>query len=386
MVKMSKWLEEEIVSKAKSDSIMQELYNKAAEDGSLEGCITVLVMYKDGMLFHKGKVWIPADPSLRKLILESERDSRVAGHMGMDKTMELVDRNFYWPEMAKDIEDYVHSCEDCQKNKASRHKRHGALLPLELSYAPWDAISMDFITQLPKSDGCSTVWVIVDRFTKMAHFVPVKDGQKTAEGSVKLFLENIWKLYGLPSSIISDRDPVFTSKFWAELMGRLDVRMRKSMAFHPQTDGQTERVNQSLQQYLHQYCNYEKDNWNDLLPLAEYAYKNSATMATQMSPFFANYSFHPRTNWLVEMESKNPASRNYAHWMESVHKLCMKHLEEIRERMGKYYDRLRKEAPLYSVKDLVMLNGKHIRTRRAVKKLDATLFGPFKVVRLVGQG
>ena len=96
--------------------------------------------------------------------------------------MELFDRNFYWPEMAKDIEDYVRSCEDCQNNKASQHKRHVALHPFELSHAPCDAISMDFITQLPNSDGSSTVWVIEDRFTKMAHFVPVKDGQKTAEG------------------------------------------------------------------------------------------------------------------------------------------------------------------------------------------------------------
>ena len=255
IVKMSKWLEEEIISKGKSDSIWQELYDKAAEDSALEGRSTALVTYKDGMLFCKGKVWIPSDPSLRKLIMESEHDSRVACHMSMDKTMELVYRNFYWPVMAKDIEDYIRSCEDCQKNKASRHKRHGVLHPLELSYAPWDAISMDFITQLPKSDGCSTVWVIVDRFTKIAHFVLVKDGQKTAEGCAKLFLENIWKLHGLPSSIISDRDPVFTSKFWAELIGRLDVRLRKSTAFHSQTDGNTERINQSLEQYLRQYCN-----------------------------------------------------------------------------------------------------------------------------------
>ena len=244
---------------------------------------------------------------------------------------------------------------------------------------------MDFITHLPKSDGCSTVWVIVDRFTKMAHFVPVKDGQKTAEGCAKLILENIWKLHGLPRSIISDRDPVFTSKFCAELMGRLDVRLRKSTAFHPQTDGQTERVNQSLEQYLRQYCNYEQDNWYDLLPLTEYAYNNSATTATQMSPFFANYRFHPQTNWPVEKESKIPTSRNYAHGMESVHELWVKRLEESRERMGKYYDRSRKEAPPYSVGDLVMLNGQNIRTRRAGKKLDAKLFGPFKVVRLVGQ-
>ena len=134
------------------------------------------------------------------------------------------------------------------------------LHPLKLSYAPWDAISMDFIMQLPKSEGCSTVRIIVDRFAKMAHFVPVKDGQKTDKGCAKLFLENICKLHGLPSSIISDRDPVFTSKFWAELMGRLDVQLRKSTACHLQTDGQTERCDQSLEQYLCQYCNYEQDN------------------------------------------------------------------------------------------------------------------------------
>ena len=106
-----------------------------------------------------------------------------------------------------------------------------------------------------------------------------------------------------------------------------------------------------------------------------------------MSPFFVNYGFHPRTYWPVEKESKNPASRNYALWMaESVHEHCMKCLEETRERMGKYYDCTRKEVPPYSVGDLVMLNGKNIRMRRVAKKLDAKLFGPFKVVRLVGQG
>ena len=238
--------------------------------------------------------------------------------------------------------------------------------------------------QLSKSKGCSTVWVIVDRFTKTVDCIPIKDEQKTAEGSVKLFLQNIWKLHGLPSGIISDRDPVFSSKIWAELMRRLDVRLRKSTAFHPQTDGQTERVNQSLEQYLRQYCNYEQDNWYDLLPLAEYAYNNSATTATQMSPFNAKYGFHPRTTWPVEKESKNPVSINYAHWIERLHDLCLKRLEETRERMGKYYVRARKEPPPYGVGDLVRLNGKYIRTRHAAKTLDSKLVGPFKVKKLVG--
>ena len=108
--------------------------------------------------------------------MEAKYDNQVAGPMGMDKTIEMVDQNFYWLKMGKDIEDYVRSCEDCQKNKAPHHKRHGILHPLEFSYAPRDSISMDFIMQLPKSGGCSTVWVIVDRCTKMVHFIPIKDG------------------------------------------------------------------------------------------------------------------------------------------------------------------------------------------------------------------
>ena len=169
-------------------------------------------------------------------------------------------------------------------------------------------------------------------------------------------------------------------------MERLNVKLRKSTAFRPQTDGQTEQVNQSLGQYLRQYCNYEYDNWVDLLPLAKYTYNNSETMATQMSPFFANYGYHPRTNWPIEMESKNPAPKNYAYWMESMHELCVKRLEEASECMGKYYDHSHKEVLPYGVSDLVMLHGNHIWTQRATKKLDVKLFAPFKVVKLVGLG
>ena len=152
MVKMRKWLEEEIVSKAKSDSIWQELYDKAAEDGALEGRITAHVTYKDGMLFRKRKAWIPSDPSLRRLIMESEHDSGVAGHMGMDKTLELVDRNFYWPEMAEDIEDYVRSCEDCRRTKLPdiRGMAHCILLNCPMCHGmqfPWTS-SRNFPSQM----------------------------------------------------------------------------------------------------------------------------------------------------------------------------------------------------------------------------------------------
>ena len=146
----------------------------------------------------------------------------------------------------------------------------------------------------------------------MAHCVPVKNAQKSAEGCAKLFLANVWKLHGLRSAIVSVRDHVFTSTFWADLMKNLDVHLSKSTAFRPQTDGQTERINQTLEHHLCQYCNYKQNDWYEMLPLAEYRFNNSVTTATQMSPFYENYGFHQRTTWPVEMESKTPASKNYA--------------------------------------------------------------------------
>ena len=133
--------------------------------------------------------------------------------MGMDKILKMINRDFYWPSMGEDIKDYVRSCDDCQRNKASHHKRHAMLHPLELSYYPWDSISIDFITHLPVSEDYSTVWVIVDHYTKMAHFIPIKNAQKTAKRCGTLFLANVWKLTGLPSDNIPDRDLVFTSTF-----------------------------------------------------------------------------------------------------------------------------------------------------------------------------
>ena len=146
----------------------------------------------------------PRNEALKKMDFENEHDTMAAGHMGMDKTLEMINRKFYWPRMVEDIEDNVRSSDDCQRSKDSHHKRHVTLHPLELSYSPWDSISIDFITHLPVSEDCSTVRVIVDHYTKTAHFVPVKNAQKTAEGCAKLFLADVWKLHALPRDIVSD--------------------------------------------------------------------------------------------------------------------------------------------------------------------------------------
>ena len=268
--------------------IWQEEYEKARESHAVNVEVLADTTYKDGMLYCNGKIWLPPDEALKKMVFKNEHNTMVAGQMGMDKTFVIINYNFDWPRMDEDIEDHVRACDDCQRNKASHHKRHGTLHPLELSYSLWNSNSIDFITHLPVSEDCYIVWVIVDCYTTMAHFVSVKNTPKTAEGCAKLFPANVCKLQGLCSDIVSDRDLVFTSKFWVELMKKRDLRLRKNTAFRPQTDGQTECINQTLEHYLHQYCNYEQNDWYEMLPLAEYSYNNSVTIATQMSPIYAN--------------------------------------------------------------------------------------------------
>jgi hypothetical protein len=186
VVKFNLWLLKAVVSTANSDTAWQEEYVRA-----MEGNPSPDISFEDKTHYYKGRLWIPDNLQLKKQILEAEHDLKVAGHLGQDKTIELVRRHFFCPEMEKFIKDYVRSCPECQRNKAAHHAHYGLLQPLEFAYHPWDSISMDFIIALPVSDGCSSVWVIVDRFAKMAHFIPLKDGEKKAMDLVKIFLKEV---------------------------------------------------------------------------------------------------------------------------------------------------------------------------------------------------
>jgi len=337
--------------------------------------------WENDLLYRRNLLWVPE--GLIQKVIESEHDTKVAGHMGQDKTIELIRRNFWWPKMNQRIIDFVRSCPECQRNKASRHQPYGLSSPLELPYAPWQSIAMDFITELPLSEGCDQLWVIIDRFTKMAHFLPLRKEGKTAADLAVIFAREVWKYHGLPTDIVSDRDSRFTSETWKEFLQLLGIRSRKSTAFHPQTDGQTDRLNQMIEAYLRAFVGKEQDGWVRLLPMAEFAYNNSTTTGNGMSPFYANYDFHPAAMDPASTEPLNPASQVYAHWMSAVHDESRKGLEEARERMRRYTDPTRKEPPAYQVGDLVMLNGRNIKTRRPSKKLDNKNHGPFQIERIV---
>ncbi|KAH8152984.1 uncharacterized protein LAJ45_03211 [Morchella importuna] len=280
---------ERLSAAAKEDGIWQELHRSLVErKRNLDQNLSV----KDGLIVYKNRWYIPKDKKLQMDILTDTHDSKVAGHFGQFKTLERVKNNFFWPNMDKDVEEYVRSCDSCQRNKTSRHKMFGMLQPLEIPYRPWASISMNFIVGLPESRGFTKIWVIVDRFSKMAHYIPLPTLNKT-EDLAKLFLKEVWRLHGLPDDIVLDRDSRFISHFWQSLMSLLNVKLKMSTSFHPQTDGQTERVNQTLEHYLRSYCLYQQDDWADLLLLAEYAYNSAVSESTKVSAFYANYGYEP---------------------------------------------------------------------------------------------
>ena len=211
------------------------------------------------VLLWKGRWYIPNDIDLKNMILNDNHDSKRAGHFGIYKTLERLKHNYYWHRMEEHVKDYVRACDACQRDKPSRHRRYGQLKPLEVPYRPWSSISMDWIVDLPDSNGYTQIWVIVDRFTNMAHLIPLPT-KVSAKDIAKIFLKEIWKIHRLPTDIVSDRDTKITSHFWQVLMDLLRIKTKLSTAFHTETDGKTERVNQSIEQYLRHYCSWKQDD------------------------------------------------------------------------------------------------------------------------------
>jgi hypothetical protein len=333
---------------------------------------------KDDLLFYENRWVIPNDSALKLRILHENHDSKVAGHFGQFKTAERMKQNFYWPKMDDDARDYVRSCDTCQRDKVSRHRRYGLLQPLDIPYRPWTSISMDFITALPESDGFTQIWVIVDRLTKMAHFIPLRVSEGSSESPVedlaKVFAKEVWRLHGLPSDIVSDRDTRFTSRFWQELTKHLGIKLPMSTTFHPQTVGQTERVNEVLEVYLRHYCSFQQDDWADLLPLAEHAYNTAVSETTKMSPFFANYGYQPETQWIRPPESQaeftNPASELLIARWQGIWNYLQENIHDAQQRMAKWYNAKVKDQPSFRVGDMVMIDARHFATKRPSKKLD----------------
>ncbi|KIN99403.1 hypothetical protein M404DRAFT_30463 [Pisolithus tinctorius Marx 270] len=284
-------------------------------------------------------------------------DTPLAGHPGWKKTLELVSRNYVWPGMTTTVRDYVSACHCCQMAKSSRVPPAGKLLPNPIPERPWTDISVDFM-ELPEAQGFNNVMVVVDRFSKEVVFAPTVKEVSSLQ-TAELFRDHVWTQHGLPSSVISDRGPQFASTFTTELCKMLGVKPKLSTAFHPQTDGQTERLNQDLQQYLHLFVNDRQDSWPSWLKVAQFSYNNKRQESTGKSPFSVTRSYAPRMG-VEPFLSKAEAATDHAVDLAKVLEDTKKALDKAAERMKVSADASRSDAPSYSVGDMVWLETSRI--------------------------
>jgi hypothetical protein len=288
--------------------------------------------------------------------------------------------------MKQDIKSYVKECDTCQRIKSKTTRPAGLLQPLPIPPRPWYSISMDFIEGLPKSNKQNVILVVVDRLTKYVHFMALAHPY-TAAKVADLFMKNVFKLHGMPTSIVSDRDTAFTATFWQELFKIQEVELAMSSSYHPQTDGQTEVVNRSLEQYLKAFAGDKPSLWVHWLPMAEFWFNTNYHTSTKMTPFEALYGYEPPTilNYIPGI-TKVAAVDDYLHQQQGIIGLLKENLLSAQSRMKSQADKHRLERS-FQVGEWVFLRLQPFRQKSVSRKhgkLAARFYGPFQIVEKVG--
>lgn len=346
---------------------------------------------EDNLLYfvhkHGVRLYVPDAHNLRETLIAEHHDLPLAGHFGRDKTLSALQRRFWWPDMKKLIRDYIASCPICQKTKASNQLPSGLLQPLEIPARPWQSISMDFIVQLPRtSQGFDAIMVVVDRFSKYAIFVPTHTAA-TAETTAALFYRNVVCTHGIPASIISDRDPKFVSQFWSALWQLFGTKLKMSTAYHPQTDGQTERVNRVLEETLRAFCMLEPTSWDEHLPNAAFAYNNATHASTGYSPYFLNTGRHPAlpSTFLTTTSEDVPVNVDeFVRRQAVLHQKTIQAIKQAQTRYKQLADRKRQDV-VFQPGELVLLSAAHVSLDGDnPPKLRPKYVGPFEIIKRVG--
>jgi len=379
----------DIKDAAQSDPAYRAALAGKQYEGAKASAIPLLVRRGLVYLGESDRLYIPADASLRTRLLHECHDVPTAGHLGKDKTLEQVKRRFYWPRMDSDVLQYVRTCDACQRNKPSQQVTPGLLQPLPIPDHPWQQVTMDLITQLPKSrQGNDAIVVFVDKLSKMVHLVATKT-EVTAPQLAEIFWSTVVRHHGLPSSIVSDRDPRFTGHFWRALWKCLGTQLTMSTAFHPQTDGQTERANRTLEEMLRSYVSFQQKDWDQHLVAAELAFNASKHASTGFTPFYLNGGREVAVPLdLAIEEARTTRQPDAAARIQHLHRsleAAKEHLLKAQQRQAHHADKHRREV-LFKVGDEVLLSTAHLKIIGGgdrTAKFTYKYIGPFKIKRVV---
>ena len=360
----------------------------------------------NGLWYRGDTIVVPASPAIKRQILSELHDSPYAGHGGEYRTVQLVRRYFWWPSLDNDCRAYVKGCTQCQRNKASTRPYAGLLQQHDVATQKWQQVSMDFLTHLPlTSRRYDQIMVVVDTLSKMAHFVPCKMTD-TAEDIARHYVREIWKLHGWPTVLITDRDSKFTDAFFRAACSQLGIRQAMSTAHHHETAGQVERMNRILEETLRHYVNDKMDNWDVLLPAAEFAVNNSYQSTIGTTPFYLNYGYHPNVPldvgvsphpdanaWLNDVHSTVHAFGRYhafaqqrlsADRIATMVSDARAHNHMVRNRHKQYANRKRVDLQ-FEEGAQVMLKTKNLNLLHwPCKKLFPLWLGPFTVLKRCG--
>ena len=341
-----------------------------------------------GLIKRHQQILVPNDTLIRTTIITSNHDDITAAHRGVTKTVDLITRIFYWKHLHHDVKEYVSTCISCQQNKITNQPPLGLLHPIETPNLRWHTVTMDLITSLPVTkDGNDAIVVFVDKYSKMVHYVPTVT-TIDAPTLATLMIQNVIRLHGIPIQIISDRDPRFTSSFWKALWLQLGTKLKMSTAYHPQSDGLTERNNRTLEESLRSYVNYHQNNWDTMLPLLEFSYNNCINSTTGYSPFFMNYGQHPTTPLDYEVRKEVQINDTASTMIEKLYDALDKAHENITKAQAsqkKYADQHRRDFEQFKIGDQVLLSTDNLRIPGRAPKLVAKRIGPFTITRVLGK-